>query len=267
MRLGQLARKLDIKTEQIVSYIAEEKKIAIKEHPNSKVEDDLVPLIEAHFTPQVEEVETIVEVEEIVVKEEVIEEVTPEEPVVAEAPKHIETVKPDTASGPKIIGKIDLPDKIQINVEVDGVVYDQETLEAKKKEDQKVERERKIAEKEAAQKAAAEAKEQARIKREEEEFRKAKQEAERIEKKLQEKAKQDAIRLKKEEEERKALEKARKEKQKEHYNQKFKPKVKPNKTKKTLIQEPVATEKTILTQTEEVQEKSLYKRFIKWLNT
>lgn len=260
MRLGQLARQLNIKTEQIVTFIAKEKKIALKEHPNSKVDDELVPLIEAHFTPAKEE-ETPKKEEEVVVQKEI----KAEEPLVTETPQHIETIKPEAASGPKIIGKIDLPDKTQINVEVDGVVYDQETLEAKKKESLKEERERKIAEKEAAQKAAAEAKEQARIKREAEEAKRVKLEAERIEKKLKEKAKQDEIRRKKEEEERKLLEKKRKEKQKEHYNQKYKPKATPKKNKKTAKPETASLESNKVV--EDVKEKSLYKRFIKWLNT
>jgi translation initiation factor 4G len=265
MRLGQLSRQLEVKPEQIVAYLAK-KEITVKQHPNAKVEDELIEELTAHFKPVVV-AETVEIVEEPKPKKE--EEPKPVVEAIIEPqaePEHIETVKPETAPGPKIIGKIDLPDKAQINVEVDGVVYDQETLEAKKKESLKEERERKLAEKEAAQKAAAEAKEQARIKREEEQARKVKEEAERIERKLKEKAKQDAIRLKKEEEERKALEKARKEKQKEHYNQKFKPKAAPKKTKKRTATEPVATESKKTTQTEEVKETSLYKRFINWLN-
>jgi hypothetical protein len=263
MRLGQLSRQLEIKPEQIVSYL-EKKGIIVKQHPNAKVEDELIEELTSHFKPVVEE-EVLETIEEPVIKKEepkpIIEE-TNQQPQAE--PEHIETLKPVAAIGPKIIGKIDLPDKTQINVEVDGVVYDQETLEAKKKESIKEERERKETEKEAAKKAAEEAKEQARIKREEEQARKIKEEAERIEKKLKEKAKQDAIRLKKEEEKRKALEKARKLKQKEHYNQKFKPKTKPSKPKKVTEKPKEIKENTKI---EAVQEKSLYKRFIKWLNT
>ena len=40
MRLGQLARQLDIKPEKIVSYIEKEHKTTITKHPNSKVDDD-----------------------------------------------------------------------------------------------------------------------------------------------------------------------------------------------------------------------------------
>lgn len=263
MRLGQLSRQLEVKPEQIVAYLAK-KGINVKQHPNAKVEDELIEELTAHFKPIV--VEEIIEiVEEPKPKKEKEPKAVLKEAVEPQAePEHIETVKPITAAGPKIIGKIDLPDKTKINVEVDGVVYDQETLEAKKKESLKEERERKLAEKEAAQKAAEEAKEQARIKREEEQARKMKEEAERIERKLKEKAKQDAIRLKKEEEERKALEKARKEKQKEHYNQKFKPKAAPKKTKKTAKTETASLGSNKVV--EEVKEKSLYKRFIKWLN-
>ena len=63
MRLGQLARQLEIKPEKIVSYLEKEKQLTIKEHPNSKVEDDLIEVITTHFKPAVaEEVETTEEV-------------------------------------------------------------------------------------------------------------------------------------------------------------------------------------------------------------
>ena len=42
MRLGQLARQLDIKIEKIVSFLKKEKQITIGEHPNTKVDDGLV---------------------------------------------------------------------------------------------------------------------------------------------------------------------------------------------------------------------------------
>ena len=51
MRLGQLARQLEIKTDEIVSFLEKEKNISIKSHPNSKVEDELIPLISEYFKP------------------------------------------------------------------------------------------------------------------------------------------------------------------------------------------------------------------------
>ena len=51
MRLGQLARQLEIKTNKIVSFLEEKKNITIKSHPNSKIEDDLIEVVTNHFKP------------------------------------------------------------------------------------------------------------------------------------------------------------------------------------------------------------------------
>ncbi|MCB0408670.1 MAG: hypothetical protein KDD29_00520 [Flavobacteriales bacterium] len=268
MRLGQLSRQLEVKPEQIIAFL-EKKGIAIKHHPNAKVEDELIEEISTHFKPVAPSPEPEVKKEapkkEPEVKKQTDSETSSE--ITITEPQHIETVKPEALSGPKIIGKIDLPDKSKINVEVDGVVYDMETLESKKKENLQEERERRIAEKEAKEKAEQEAKEQARLKREEEQARKAKIEAEKQEKRLREKEKQRAILLQKKEKEKAEQEKKRKEKQKEFYHQKFKPKTKSAPPKKQEVEEKITTENTVVTSQPEVKEKSLYKRFIKWLNT
>ncbi len=51
MRLGQLARKLDVKTKDVVSFVHHSLQQEIKEHPNSKVPDELIEDIIAFFKP------------------------------------------------------------------------------------------------------------------------------------------------------------------------------------------------------------------------
>ena len=104
MRLGQLARQLDTKTDKIVAFLEKEKQLTIKTHPNSKVEDDLIEEITAHFKPNATEevVETEPAKEEVKKAEKQVEEKV-EEVIV---PEHIETVKAAPAQELKIIGKI-----------------------------------------------------------------------------------------------------------------------------------------------------------------
>jgi len=49
MRLGQLARKLDIKPTQIVSFLKKEHSITVDESLNSKIEDTILDLVMANF--------------------------------------------------------------------------------------------------------------------------------------------------------------------------------------------------------------------------
>jgi len=272
MRLGQLARQLEVKPDKIVSFLAKEKNITIKSHPNCKVEDDLIEEITARFKPVVAEATPPKEEEKAPAPKAEIKEDDLEE-----APKpveHIETPKPAAAQELKIIGKIDLPNKKEIKVEVDGVVYDQETLDEKKKEDQKAEREKKAQEKEAKRKEEEEKRKIAREKREVEAERQAmlKTEKHNLLSKEEEKKKELILKAQKEREER--LEKKRKKRQKQHYKQqvaakspvKKKKKVAPKSASPTT--EPTAkVETSQAAKVEEVQETSLYKRFIKWLNT
>ncbi|PCJ26981.1 MAG: hypothetical protein COA97_04600 [Flavobacteriales bacterium] len=261
MRLGQLARQLDIKSEKIVSFLAKEKEITIKEHPNSKVEDDLIDIITTHFSPAVED-NVVIEEKEPVSKE---EEPTLEEKV---EPEHIETVKVSVPQELKIVGKIDLPNKKEINIEVDGVVYDQETLDNKKKEELKEERELKAIEKEEKRKEDEERKAKAREQRKVEQERQAMLETEKHNLLSKEEERKNALILKEQQEREEKLEEKRKEKQKEHYAQKHAgttstPSKK--KIKKTVVAEEEKIE--IQVQKEEVAKLSGFKKFMKWLNT
>jgi hypothetical protein len=274
MRLGQLARQLEIKPEKIVSFLQKDKNITIKSHPNSKVDDDLIEVITTHFKPVVEEEIIAVQKEKVIAKE------TKEEAVesVKEDPKpieHIETVKATPAQELKIIGKIDLPNKKDIQVEVDGVVYDQETLDEKKKEEQKAEKERKAIEKEAKRKEEDEKRRIAREKREVEAERQAMLKTEKHNLLSKEEERKKAIILKAQQEREERLEAKRKEKQAAHYAQQVASKPTAKKKKKAISKatpelaaaENLSHDETPEVKVEEVRETSIYKRFIKWLNT
>lgn len=277
MRLGQLARQLDTKPEKIVAFLEKTKKLTIKEHPNSKVDDELIDELTAHFKPVVEEMNVVEETK--VVKKEKKKEVEKETPVVHVEPEHIETVKIEPAQKLKIIGKIDLPNKAQINVEVDGVVYDQETLDNKKKEEIKAERERKEIEKEEKRKEEEEKKRLVREKREIEQERQKMLETEKHNILTKEEERKKEIILKAQQKREAELEEKRKERQREHYAQKASPvNSNPTAKKKKVVakQAPKIVVETNTIRTEntpkvevivEVREKSVFKRFIKWLNT
>lgn len=52
MRLGQLARRLSIKTDKIVKYLNDEKDTQIGEHPNTKIPDEFVDDVIDFFKPE-----------------------------------------------------------------------------------------------------------------------------------------------------------------------------------------------------------------------
>ncbi|SFT55326.1 hypothetical protein SAMN05216474_1278 [Lishizhenia tianjinensis] len=52
MRLGQLARRLSIKTDKIVKFLEETKDTKIGEHPNTKIPDEFVDDVINHFKPE-----------------------------------------------------------------------------------------------------------------------------------------------------------------------------------------------------------------------
>lgn len=272
MRLGQLARQLDTKPDKIVSFLEKEKNVTIKSHPNCKVEDELIEDISNHFKPALEEVKEESKQEKASTKKEdapkTKEEVIP--PV-----EHIETQKAPEPQELKIVGKIDLPNKKEISIEVDGVVYDQATLDEKKKEELKAERERKEIEKEEKKKAEAEKRRLAKEKREIEAERQAMLATEKSNQLSKEAEKKKAAILKAQKEREAKLEKKRKARQADHYAQKFSTKPTNKKKKKgnnkaINIEEEVSVEQVNTTPsqpTQEVKEKSIYKRFIKWLNT
>lgn len=267
MRLGQLARKINTKTSQIVSFLEKEKSVILNIHPNSKIPDAFVDEIILHFQPKPEKKVLPTKAQEPV--KEKTEKVT-----VSVKNKIIEketSVEKPTTITPKIIGKINLPDKSKIELELDGVVYTQEALEQKKKADRthlkaikekevqekielkrnldeknKKERERKLAESLRLKDLAT--KEKNILSAEEE---KIKQKKEKEKAKHQEKLKQKA-----------------KEAKKIHYEKrviKQKPVVKNiEPTTKTILKEDL---KPSLNEIEQKESLNFLQRFLKWLNS
>ena len=264
MRLGQLARQLEVKTDDIVTFLEKEKELTIKSHPNSKVEDELIPLIEEHFKPTIEEnlsadSNNEDKTEETIAK---VEEPNPEKDA---EPEHIETPSAKI-SEPKIIGKIDLPNKKDIQVEIDGVVYDQEFLDQKKKDELKAEREEKERLKAEKKKEEQERKRKALEQRKIEEERQAMLAQEKHNILSAEEEKKKAAILKAQEERERKLEENRKKRQEEFYKTQVAKKVnKQKKKKKTIIED--QTEEHTSTAPETPDETNLFKKFIKWLNT
>jgi hypothetical protein len=269
VRLGQLARQLEIKTEKIISFLEKEKKITIKTHPNSKIDDDLIEGIIAHFTPYKEKkIEKILADKEVVVEKKPKKKTTPKKETIVEEKIVVEHIETPTTNitGPKIIGKIDLPDKANIQVEVDGVVYDQEFLDKKKKDDLKAEREAKAAEKEAKKKEEQEKKRIALEKRKIEEERQAMLANEKHNILTAEEERKKAIIEKAIREREERLEQKRKERQKQFYKQQVAPSQKKKQAKPNKVDAIEQTEaKTFVEETP--KETSVFKRFIKWLNT
>ena len=72
MRLGQLARQLDIKIDKIVTFLEKEKKVTIGVHPNTKVADELVAIITSHFQPKEPKDKEVIVEKPKVIKEKVV---------------------------------------------------------------------------------------------------------------------------------------------------------------------------------------------------
>ena len=53
MRLGQLARKLELRPAEIIEFLAT-KNILIEDDANAKVEENYVTLVFRHFAPEME---------------------------------------------------------------------------------------------------------------------------------------------------------------------------------------------------------------------
>jgi len=119
MRLGQLARKLELRPAEIIEFLAT-KNIVIEDDANAKVEDNYVALVFRQFAPEME-AENIPEIDapaantpdepipEVNVVDENLATLIPEsEPL----PERIEVIKAQKVelSGLKVLGKIDLPD-------------------------------------------------------------------------------------------------------------------------------------------------------------
>ena len=119
MRLGQLARKMDLRPAEIIEFLAT-KNIVIEEDANAKVEDIYVALVYRHFAPDMEtengpdvEAAPATTAEDPVGEVDVVDE-TPASlsPASESAPERIEVIKAPKVelSGLKVLGKIDLPD-------------------------------------------------------------------------------------------------------------------------------------------------------------
>jgi hypothetical protein len=120
MRLGQLARKLELRPAEIVEFLAT-KNIVIEDDANSKVDENYVGLVIRQFAPD-KEVENIPDADIATVSvledlqsdekapgEVVTPEVTPADEVPPERNEVIKAAKVEL-SGLKVLGKIDLPD-------------------------------------------------------------------------------------------------------------------------------------------------------------
>jgi len=123
MRLGQLARKLNVRTAEITEFLAQHNML-IDEGSNVRLQEDQVVLIVKHFDaanaaffltekevsevqiePKEEPKETVEDAPaRVLIEPTTISEVDPEKPEVIRAPK-VEL------SGLKVLGKIDLPEK------------------------------------------------------------------------------------------------------------------------------------------------------------
>ena len=272
MRLGQLARQINISTDKIVSFLEKEKKITINPHPNAKIPDEHINAITNNFVV-IEDKITVSKSEKTTTKpeetpKETKKETEPEKPV-AEKIKVAETIS--AVPTPKIIGKIDLPDKSKIEINVDGVVYTEEELEQKKKEEREVikaQKEQEAIEKAKQKKLAEEKKRIENEKRLAEQLRlkdlqdkEAKllsvEEQKRRKEKEKKKAEQEAVRKKK-----------AKEAKKRFYEQQLKEIEKNKKVKQKTTakkQEEIVPPK----QPEIIEEtpQSFFGKFLKWLNT
>lgn len=120
MRLGQLARKLELRPAEIVEFLAT-KNIVIEDDANSKIDDNFVALVFRQFAPD-KEVESTpdADIPTVSVKDDLqrdekapAEFVGPDVTAVNEEPRErsevIKAAKVEL-SGLKVLGKIDLPD-------------------------------------------------------------------------------------------------------------------------------------------------------------
>jgi hypothetical protein len=137
MRLAQLARKASLKTSEIVNFLAS-KNITIEDNANTKIDEVQVKIILVHFAPHLLELPTTVleQPEEVFIAkpESIIEVENVEPPIIDELPT-ISTITreelidslPDIIrapkvelSGLKVIGKIELPEKVKTEKPIVG---------------------------------------------------------------------------------------------------------------------------------------------------
>ena len=172
MRLGQLSRKVNVKPTVILSYLKNEFDIELNSHLNTKVDDELAEKVTSKFIipipilPKEAPEKTASNIENIIsntdltplITESVIEnkEEQAEPPVIefeinqevdAETIQNAELIKAPKIelTGPKIIGKIELPPSLEEQmVEVDGVMISKAEIANRKREERKEKREQSI---------------------------------------------------------------------------------------------------------------------------
>ena len=80
MRLGQLARKVNVKPAQIVSFLGKEHNILVDDNLNSKIEDATLALVLEKFKVEKKNAAPKVK-EELVITETIKEDITEEAPI------------------------------------------------------------------------------------------------------------------------------------------------------------------------------------------
>jgi hypothetical protein len=127
MRLGQLSRKLDVSTSDIVSFLASSN-IVINEDSNTKIADEHASLVTKKYAPQLLEViaqsisEEKEEVEETKIVIEPVDAENAELPELTEQlilPEVIKAPKIEL-SGLKVLGKIEIPEKKKKEIVTDA---------------------------------------------------------------------------------------------------------------------------------------------------
>ncbi|MGB0934030.1 MAG: hypothetical protein ACPGU5_07085 [Lishizhenia sp.] len=114
MRLGQLARRLEINAKDIVTYLEKEHQISITNHPNSKLPEDSLDAILENFKPSpVEEMNKALEIEPI---EDISRPVEPEQ-VANEV--EIEIEEPETHVAAAEVEPTNEPTEVKEKIEAD----------------------------------------------------------------------------------------------------------------------------------------------------
>jgi len=139
MRLGQLARKLDIKSTQIVSFLKKEHSISVDDSLNSKIEDNVLELVMAQFkvdTPK----KTIQRAKKTIIQEELVlednpinlEEIIEEEEVEIDIEQMIDAVTKEVANE---IFEDEAIDEAIDNIVIDELKTVEEIVEVEQKEE------------------------------------------------------------------------------------------------------------------------------------
>jgi len=139
MRLGQLARKLDIRPTQIVSFLKKEHTISVDDSLNSKIEDDVLELVMAKFkidTPKkvIQRAKKSIIQEEPIIEEKPInlEEIVEEEEVQIDIEQIIDAVTKEVANE---IFEDEAIDEAIDNIVIDELKTVEEIVEVEQKEE------------------------------------------------------------------------------------------------------------------------------------